>query len=31
VPAGNARRDGARLFELIEAKVGRAGVPVADV
>jgi hypothetical protein len=31
VPAGNARRDGARLFELIEAKVERARVAVAGV
>jgi hypothetical protein len=31
VPAGNARRDGARLFELIEAKVERARVTFAHV
>jgi hypothetical protein len=29
VPAGNARRDGARLFGLIEAKVERARAPLA--
>jgi hypothetical protein len=29
VPAGNAKRNGARLFELIKAKVEASSAPVA--